>query len=78
MVLKYEHRLLSGKSIFRRDEGTFDHIVENAEAMLKVLCWDAIEAPSKTSRGIVVRGDGMKTYRANFHVVESTCRAHEA
>ena len=54
VVLKYEHRLLSGKIIFRCDEGTFDHIVENAEAKLKVLCWDEIEAPSKTSRGIVV------------------------
>src|SRR5258708_29393908 len=46
VVLKYEHRLLSGKIIFRRDKGTFDHIVENAEAMLKVLRWDEIEAPS--------------------------------
>ena len=54
VVLKYEHRSSSDRFIFRRDVGTFDHIEENAEVMLKVLRWVAIKALSKSSRGMAV------------------------
>ncbi len=54
VVLKYEHRSWSGKIIFRDDEGIFDHIEETLEAMVVVLCWVAIEAPSKSRRDIAV------------------------
>ncbi len=52
MALKYEHRSSSDRAIFPRDEGTFDHIVENVEAMVEALCWVAIEAPSKSLCGM--------------------------
>ena len=56
-TLKYEHGLSSDRVIFRPDEGTFGHSVENIESVLEVLCWEAIEAPSKSSRSIAVRWD---------------------
>ena len=49
VTLRYEHKSSSGKITFRDDEGIFDHIVE---VTLEVLSWVAIEAPSKSSRGI--------------------------
>ncbi len=52
MASRYEHRSSSDRVIFPRDEGTFDHIVENVEVMLEVLRWVAVEAPSQSSRGM--------------------------
>ena len=52
VALKYEHRSSSDRAIFPRDEGTFDHIVENVEAMVEALCWVAIEALSKPLCGM--------------------------
>ncbi len=48
VVLKFEHRLWSGKITFRDDEGIFDQMEETIEAMLEALRWVAIEATLKS------------------------------
>ncbi len=52
MALRYEHRSSSDRVILCDDAAwTIDHIVETVEVALEVL---AVEAPSKSSRGMAV------------------------